>query len=49
MNMAISEPLQDVSEIVLKKMSSKNLKSSLKKYNGQLSKPYNNLGNTEKS
>lgn len=41
MSIAISEPLQDVSDVVLRQMNSKSLKSGLKKYNPAVSKPYN--------
>lgn len=41
MGIAISEPLQDVSDVVLRQMNSKSLKSGLKKYNPIVSKPYN--------
>jgi len=34
-------PLQDVSETVLKQVSSKSLKSGLRKYNPDKCKPYN--------
>ena len=41
MRIAIGQPLQEVSETVLKGISSKNLKSGLRKYNGDKSKGYN--------
>ena len=40
MNLAIGEPLQDVSDVVLKGMNSKSIKSNLSKYNPDKSKGY---------
>ena len=41
MALAIGQPLQDVSETVLKGMNSKSYKSGIKKYNAEKSKGYN--------
>ena len=41
MGLAIGQPLQDVSETVLKKINSKSIKSGMRKYNPDKCKPYN--------
>lgn len=41
MGLAIGEPLQNVSDVVLRGLNAKSLKSGLRKYNPEKSRPYN--------